>query len=176
MTGISAQERALAVFELDDIFVVELNCRVVRDFNQTGMFSELRYQHRFQPQNESVWQQRSSVDGKENVLIFRYLVDAGIQWIKPEVPADRAEFTDEDVLAEIQAVFAIDYRASKDPRDDPEAISAFGPNVVFHAWPYWRALVIDRAAQMRLPRIVLPMLRQASKKAIQFESPGVGPS
>ena len=172
MSEISAQERALALFEIDDIFVVELKCRVVRDFNQTALFSEQRYQHRFQPQNEAISQQRNSVDGKEQMLVFRYFLDAGVQLIKPDVPADRAEFTDADVLAEIHGVIAIDYRASKDPREDPEAISAFGPNVVFHAWPYWRALVIDRAAQMRLPRIVLPMLRQASKKPIQLEPQG----
>jgi hypothetical protein len=171
----SPHERALAAFELDDVFIAELRCRVAHDFNQNQPFASIRYLHRFEPRNEGIVQRRKTADGSVEQFIFRYLVQAGVRLIKPGVPADRKEFTDEDVLAEIEGLVAVDYSSSRDIQGDLEAISAFGPNVLFHAWPYWRAAVTAIASDMRLPRIVLPMLRQAKKTLIRLDHAESGP-
>lgn len=168
MSELSPHERALKVFELEDVFIVELRCKVARDYNQTGQIGNFRFLHRFDPQNTGIAQARKAAEGSEEILVFRYYIEAGLRVIKPEVPADREEFTDDDVLAEIEATLAIDYKSSCDLREDIEAISAFAPNVVFHAWPYWRAEITTLTNDMRLPRIVLPMLRQSSKRTIHL--------
>jgi hypothetical protein len=166
----SPHERALAAFELDDVLIVELRCRVARDFNQSATIEEMRFLHKFDLQTTGMVQARKVMGQADEFLIFRYYIDGGVRLIKPDVPADRESFSQEDVLAEIEGIVAVDYKSSKDLRDDPEAVGGFGPNVVFHAWPYWRAAISSVATDMRLPRIVLPMLRQTSRKPVHLDS------
>lgn len=170
MTNPSAHQRALDAFELDDIFVVELTCKIARDFNQTANFSVFRMQHRFEPLNTGVVQTRKQLATEQDTMVFRYYVEGEVRVIKPEVPEEKTEFDEDDILASIGAIIAVDYLSTKDLREDLDAIGAFGSNVVFHAYPYWRSAVICRAAELRLPRIVLPMMRQAKKAAIELES------
>lgn len=168
-SGLNPHERALEALELEDIFVVELQCRAPRDLNQAAVHPDIRFQHRFAPQNTLLMQSRGNADSSDKILIIRYYIEGEVRLIKPETPSDRQEFTEDDILATIAGVVAVDYRSTKDLRDDEEAVAAFGSNVLFHAWPYWRNTVMGRAAEMRLPRLVLPMMRQAKKKAIQLE-------
>lgn len=170
MSGASPHERALAVFELDDVFVIDLRCNVLRDFNQSALRPEAQIQHRFSARTQGLVQARKLVDSDTELLICRYYVDGGVRFLRPGVEAESYEFKDEDVLANIEGTIAVDYRASTDIREDVEAISAFSTQVVFHAWPYWRAIVTCRAAEMRLPRVVLPMMRQAKKTVIALQS------
>ena len=160
MSEKNAHDRALQAFELDDIFIVELTCKIARDFNQAGSLPEVGMQHRFEPENSGLIQTRQEMPSGKEVMIFRYYVDGNVRVLIPDVPANKTDVASEDLLAEIAGVIAVDYRTNRDLREDVEAIGAFGANVVFHAWPYWRAAVLCRAAELRLPRIVLPMMRQ----------------
>ena len=168
MSEPSPHERALAAFELDDVLIVELRCKVARDFNQSAPIEEMRFLHKFDLQGNGMVQSRKVVGESEEFLVFRYYIDGGVRLIKTDVPSDREEFAEQDVLAEIEGTVAVDYKSSKDLRGDPEAVGGFGPNVVFHAWPYWRAAISSVATDMRLPRIVLPMLRQNIRKTVQL--------
>jgi hypothetical protein len=170
VSDLSPHERALAAFEIDDVLIVELRCKVVRDFNQSAPIEELRFLHKFEIQRNGIVQTRKQALDSEEFLVFRYYIDGGVRLIRPEVPPDREEFTEQDILAEIEGTVAVDYTSSKDLREDLEAVAAFGPNVVFHAWPYWRAAISSVASDMRLPRIVLPMLRQSIRKPVNLES------
>lgn len=109
-----------------------------------------------------------------NFEIVRYHVSTGLRLL-PTNLADAEIESDElvkHVMAEITAEFVSEYRIIK-PDLSKEAIEEFGKyNTMLHIWPYWRELIQNMCARMRLAQIVLPMYRvpkvtEQEKKAAQ---------
>jgi hypothetical protein len=95
----------------------------------------------------------------------RYFVRGDVEVAKPgiEVSGDadgKVEIREEDRLAIMSFVFAVDYRCTAEQPPDADALSAFAQNAAFHAWPYWRESVHAVCARMRLPTMTVPMFRR----------------
>ena len=61
MTETSPGARAVSALEIIDVFMVESNCHVARDFNQTEMMPRITFQHRLSPEREGIAQVRTAV-------------------------------------------------------------------------------------------------------------------
>jgi hypothetical protein len=174
MTETSPGARAVSALEIIDVFMVESNCHVARDFNQTEMMPRITFQHRLSPEREGIAQVRTAVDSGDEINVIRYFIDGGLRVLRPNTSTSIAtanEVKAQDVLAEIVVKLAVDYTCPKAFLQDKDAIGAFGKNAVFHAWSYWRSLIHSFSDQMRLPRVTLPMLRQHSIGPMQpFEN------
>lgn len=159
MNAGSPGSRAVAAYELEDIFLVESRCEVNRDFNPTQVATEVGVQHRVTVDKSVLLQARSPVGGGEDIFVIRYLVAGELRSLMPDVPIDKVELSPSELMATIRLTFAADYRCSKEDFSDKDAIASFVRNVVFHVWPYWREAVSDFGARMRLPRTMVPMLK-----------------
>lgn len=172
MSEPSAGQRAVAAFEIDDVFMVSSNCQLDRQFNQTELVTEVSFQHRVGLEPTIIGQTRVPHDeGEATVRIVRYFVTGEVRLLKPgveiatEAGGESAEIPDSDLIATIKVTFAADYRCTEANHEDRDAISAFGRNALFHVWPYWRESVHDHVARMRLPRITIPMMKPGANPA-----------
>lgn len=96
-------------------------------------------------------------DGNVDVVRFQY--ECGIRFVDvgQETDPAPAPTTEAKVLAELVAVFSVDYVESAGAEISDEAIELFGKrNVGYHVWPYWRELVQSQAARAMLPLPVIP--------------------
>lgn len=96
-------------------------------------------------------------EGDINVVRFHY--ECGIRFVDvgQNVDPETASTEEAKVLAELLAVFSVDYVESSDAEISDEAIELFGKrNVGYHVWPYWRELVQSQAARSLLPLPAIP--------------------
>lgn len=159
MTDVSPGRRAVEAYEIDDVFLMESDCRVQSSFNQTESITEMALQHRVSLGPSILHQVRTPTDGSEEMHIIRYLVTAELRVLRDGVPHDKPEVGEEDILAVLKLTFAADYICSKAAAEDGDAVRSFGRNALFHVWPYLREAVHAFGARMRLPRITLPMMK-----------------
>ena len=163
MNGSSPGQRAVADFEIDDVFLHSAECKVDPEFNEAQVIDNVIFGHRVHVGPSIYGQIRTPVDAVEPAIqIVRYLIVGEVRMLKPGATTESEEIPDSDLLAGIKLTYAVDYRCSKALLQDQDAIRSFGKNAVFHAWPYWREGVHDMIARMRLPRITVPMLKPGS--------------
>lgn len=100
----------------------------------------------------------TSEDGSEvDVVRFRY--ECGLRYIDVSQTAEAAtqEASEPKVIAELVAVFTVDYVQSAETELSNEALELFGKrNVGYHVWPFWRELTQSHAARAMLPLPVIP--------------------
>lgn len=164
-----AHQEALKLFELDDVFVIESRSIAKRDIAPSLQVPQLQYQHRLAPKDDLIVQERTTTDGEQSKFV-RYFVEGGVRVIDPDaLKSGDNEPTDEDFLVQIYATLAVDYRAGREPdpnsKDDQEIIAAFVKNAVLHAWGVWRAHVLSTCAQMRVPPVIVPMMKPVAAAA-----------
>ncbi|HEU4652876.1 MAG TPA: hypothetical protein VFS47_02770 [Steroidobacteraceae bacterium] len=158
----SAGARAVSSFEIEDVFVIQSNCSIPRDFNQIEPRNDGLFAHTVSADPECLWQVRTTPDGA-SLYVLRYFVNAVARLMKPGFEPTEEPPTDEDSLAVLQFKLAVDYRCPADAVEDQEAIGAFSKNVCFHAWPFIREEIHSACARLRLPRLTLPMLKPDTK-------------
>lgn len=156
--------RAVNALEIEDVFVVSTTMRIDRDFNPTEEIAELAIGQRVEVDRNVMHQLRTFKNGTDEVNFVRYFVEADLRVLKPGVKPDAGELKDSDVLAEMNFVFAADYRCPADVPKDHAALGAFSTNAAFHVWPYVREAVHNACARMRLPRVTIPMLKPSSEQ------------
>ena len=154
----------MAALEIVDVFIVDLNCRVVRDLNSQAQLPIINSQYSFQIEPAGMIQHRTVTDTQERIHIFRYFIKAGLRVLKPEASTEKPTLENTDLLSEIYATLAVDYSCPGDFDKDAEAVAAFTANAQFHAWPYWREIVHSHLSLMRLPRVTLPMMKVGQSK------------
>jgi hypothetical protein len=160
MSEPSPGQRAVAAFEIDDVFLVGSECQVDPQFNQTELITEVTFQHRVGLEPTIYGQTRVPNDENEAPIhIIRYIVMGEVRFLREGVAASTEEVADSDVFARIKLRFAADYRCPKELTEDQDAIGAFGKNALFHVWSYWRESVHEHTARMRLPRVTIPMMK-----------------
>jgi hypothetical protein len=162
--------RAVSAYEISDVFVVESDCWVDREINQTQQFPEIIYGHQSGVDPECLTQTRTPVGGGEPLYILRYFVHSEVRLLKPGTePIEGRDPEKQELLAVLKFVFAADYHCSAEALEDQEAIGAFGRNAHFHVWPYLREEVHAACAKFRIPRITIPMIKpdqsQGQKRA-----------
>jgi hypothetical protein len=117
-----------------------------------------------------LFQERTSTVDGSKLTIIRYFVNTDVRVLKPGISVENREPTDEELLAVIKLTFATGYSCPKEALQDRDAVSAFSRNAHFHAWPYIREEVNAFCGRLRIPRVMLPML-----KPDQFSGKGVVP-
>lgn len=156
-----AHQKALDLLEIDDVFVVESSAKVDTNFVPSASVPQLRFQHRLGPTGNLIVQERLTPD-QVKISVVRYFVSGGIRVLRHDVTSDPPEDApDDQFLAQIHATLAVDYRCQRefDPAEHQEPIAAFLKNAVFHAWSIWRAHVLNTATQMRLPALIVPIMK-----------------
>lgn len=98
-------------------------------------------------------------DGSDvNVVRFRY--ECGLRYIDVSGQATEPapdEAAEPKVVAELIAVFSVDYAVTQGAEISDEAVELFGKrNVGYHVWPFWRELTQSHAARAMLPLPVIP--------------------
>jgi hypothetical protein len=154
-------ERAVLACEIDDVFLVSVECKVSRDFNQSAIgLEDGAALQRVMIDNSVLMQSRTLAGPKEGqVHILRYFVRGEVNFPMPGKALDEKNLIASDILATLVHEYAIDYRCSMEFFNDKAAVSAFAKNALFHSWSFWREAVIADCGRFRLPRIVIPMMK-----------------
>jgi hypothetical protein len=174
VTTTSPGERAVATYKIEDVFLVKADCWVARDNNQTAPPGEITYGHISGIDKNVLYQERTSAVDGSKITIIRYFVNTDVRLVKPGISVENREPTDEELLAVMKLTFAADYSCPKEAVKDSDAISAFSRNAHFHAWPYIREEVSAFCGRLRIPRVMLPMLRPDQFSGKSVASPAAG--
>lgn len=160
MSELSPGARAVEAFEIEDVFLIESECRVARDLNPQALIVEFGYGFTGGIAPEVIVQRRGDADGANSFFVLRYYVNAEVRILKPEIHAAKQEdFTEENTLAFIRLLVATDYRGPEELVRNPEVVGSFAKNAYYHAWPYLREEVHAACSRLRVPRITLPMMK-----------------
>ena len=164
MTEQSPGARGVTAFELEDVVLLESDCRVAKDFNPQTSWSEMAtFVQRVSVAPEVMVQTRQGLqEGSTPFNVVRYLFNVEVRLLKPEVnPLPEPENLVEDqIQATLKFLLAIDYRSKDDDQiKDPNVIGSFSTNAQFHVWPYMREEIHAMCGRLRIPRLTLPMLR-----------------
>lgn len=144
-----------------DVLLREMEVRVSDKLNPLLPNQEFVFQFRFRPIRQRVQTlHRADDDAAKEVVIVEYHVVAGARFLDPSFVGSENESESEkpdsdSVLAEITATFAASYARNE---CSDEGVKAFGKlNVPYHVWPYWRELLQNTLARMKLPSVTLGM-------------------
>lgn len=160
MSELTPGARAVEAFEIEDVFLIASECRVVRDLNPQAPLLEFGWGFNSNIEPEVIVQERGDSEGANSFFVLRYYVTVEVRILKPEIREAKQEaFTDDNSLAYVRLVVATDYRGPNDLVRDPEVVGAFSRNAYFHAWPYLREEVHAMCSRLRVPRITLPMMK-----------------
>jgi hypothetical protein len=155
----SAGARAVVAYEIEDVVLIESSCNVDRDFNPAMLLTEAAFAHRVSVDSEVLALTKTPVAEGGVLHVIRYFLTTEVRLVKPGKKPDVADAQDEDFMATLNFVFAIDYRCSKEAVEDRDAIGAFSSNAQFHAWPFIREEVHAMCGRLRIPRLTIPMLK-----------------
>lgn len=88
--------------------------------------------------------------------VFRVNIVVGVRYLTPE---NSAEDKSSELLAQIEATYAVDYRVQNpDLLNNQDALDEFAlHNVSYHLWPFWREFAMAQTQRMNLPPVALPM-------------------
>lgn len=178
MTSASPGARAVAAFELEDVFVIAEQSALDRDYNPTQPMPEVAFQHRLLLQTQFLSQKRIPTDAPdESIQIVRYYAIGDLRLLKNPTASEESAAAEQDAICTLSVTFAADYRSSLADLTDKAAMAAFGKNVLFHVWPFWRERVSELASRMRLPRLMIPMRRpDAPTSVVPYVETLAGPS
>lgn len=157
MSRQSPGARAVATYKIQDIFLVATECSVSRDFNQNGAVPEIAFGHQSSVDNSVLKQLRTSLTDGSHLNIIRYFITTEVRLLRPGMPVEKREPTDDEFLARLRVTFAADYSCPEEASNDTEAIGSFSRNAQFHAWPYIREEISALCGRLRIPRVILPM-------------------
>lgn len=170
MSTPSPGARAVTAYKIEDVFLVAAECWVSRDNNQLAQPTDITYGH-FSSIDETVLhQERTSIADGTKIHILRYFVTTDVRLLKPGISVENREPTQEELLAAIKLTFAADYSCSPEALQDADAVGAFSRNAQFHAWPYIREEVSAFCGRLRIPRVMLPMLKPDQLWPVQIAS------
>jgi hypothetical protein len=158
----SPAARAQAALEIDDVLLIESECKVARDFQPTMQWKDVAsFAHRMSVDNNVMFQTRTPVGSDVAPFhIVRYFFEIEVRLVKPDIePLPPVEALEEgQIQARLRFLLAIDYRASE-PFADLEALGAFSSNAQFQVWPYVREEIHAACIRLRIPQLTLPMMK-----------------
>src|SRR5687768_14841360 len=120
---------------LQDVYVRKADAKIIGEFDPKA-----------EPATDCSIQLRFSVESAEHKVaptdepspsIVRYSVDTGLRFVQK--CADQAN--EPTVIAEITAVFVVDYLVRDASVITEASLKAFEENALHHAWPYWREFI-----------------------------------
>ena len=152
--------RAVAAFEIDDVALIESECKVARDFNPSEPWGDQAvFAHRVNVEPNVLVQMRTA-PGVDPFNVVRYFFNIQVRLLKSQLqpPTDPESVAEDQILATLRFLLAIDYRAGN-LSSDPDATGAFSHNAQFHAWPYVREEIHAMCSRLRIPRLTVPMLK-----------------
>lgn len=163
-----ALERAKAQLEFLDLYVTALDARHMKGFNPKnhGALDGLKLQTMHVARHSEVLQLTSG-DGQ----LLRITLGFGVRWIETGGKTEGEEKEGEETLVKslVEADFIVEYLM--DGELDKEAIDEFAlTNASYHAWPYWRELVMNQSERLRMPRVALPMKQFAQNRHANLSS------
>jgi hypothetical protein len=157
--------RAVKAYEVEDVFLLDLECSVFHEFNPLEQLPPITYKHSISLDQNLLIQTRADPDGGNKVAMVRYFINSEVVVLKP---GSESKESDEPVpkearLASIKFTLATDYMCPMNLAHDQDAILAFGKNAMFHAWPYVRETVHLSCEKLRIPRITIGMFKPDPK-------------
>ena len=164
MTEQSPGARGVTAFEIEDVLLLESDCRVAKDFNPQAPWGEMAtFAQRVSVAPEVIVQTRQGPQERSTPFnVVRYLFNVEVRLLKPDVqPLPEPEnLTEDQIQATLRLLLAIDYRSKDDDQTkDPNVVGSFSTNAQFHVWPYVREEIHAMCGRLRIPRLTLPMLR-----------------
>ncbi|MYL28154.1 MULTISPECIES: preprotein translocase subunit SecB [Halomonadaceae] len=160
-----ALERAKAQLEFLDLYVTALDARHLNGFNPKnhGALEGLKLQTMHVARQSEVLELTSG-DGQ----LLRITLGFGVRWIEAGSNSEDKE-EETEVKGQVEADFIVEYLMSAEL--DKEAIDEFAlTNASYHAWPYWRELVMNQSERLRMPRVALPMRQFAQNRDVNLPS------
>jgi len=158
--------RAVKAYEVEDVFLLDLECSVSHDFNPLEQLPPITYKHSISLDQKVLIQTRTEPDGSNQVAVVRYFINSEVIVLKPG--SESHEHSDQPIpkdarMASMKFTLATDYMCPMNLAHDQDAILAFGRNAMFHAWPYVRETVHLSCEKLRIPRITIGMFKPDPK-------------
>jgi len=151
-----ALQKAIDNLQIQDVYLRDLLAHCQPDFdpkynvNIEGLAVQLKH---FVKQSMLV-----AVDDQEMLRVF---VELGARWLD-EKEQDEAKA----VKVLIEAEFVAEYLLKETL--DKASIDEFSlKNASYHIWPYWRELLTNQCARMRLPCVTVPTIQLADNRHIE---------
>jgi hypothetical protein len=160
--------RAVDACDIDDVFLVHVGCSVDEEFIPNPALTQFGCVHKFTVEPRALLQTRKLSDPPDTVVhAVRYYARGEVSILKADAPAPNLpEVKPEHILATISHLFAVDYVCPESLLKDRAAVSAFSKNVAFNAWPFWREAVLSDCARLRLPKVMIPMMKPNQPKQV----------
>jgi hypothetical protein len=152
-------QRAVAAYQIEDVFVIKLDCHVYPEFNPTEAWGQIAFNHRASVDKNMLVQTRKMVGGGEDQTIVRYFVNSEVGLLKADTSIEKKEYAEEDYVASIHISVAADYSCSLEASKDADAMAAFSRNAVFNVWPYLREIIHAACDRLRIPRLTIEMFK-----------------
>jgi hypothetical protein len=168
--------RAVKAYEVEDVFLLDLECSVFHEFNPLEQLPPITYKHSIALDEKVLIQTRADPDGSNKVAMVRYFINSEVIVLKPG--SESEEHSDQPVpkdarMASMKFTLATDYTCPTNMAADQDAILAFGKNAMFHAWPYVRETVHLSCEKLRIPRITIGMFKPDPKPVEPSEAVAV---
>lgn len=149
---------------LQDVYVRTANATILGEFDPKD-HSDLSFSIQLRFAVESS-QHKPNRDDETLPGLVRYFIDTGLRF----VPEDASE-SDPAPIAEITAVFVVDYEARDPSAVTPVSLETFHQNAMHHVWPFWREFIHTSSGRLRLPSVILPIkqpLKRPENQAAQL--------
>lgn len=159
-------ERAIDAMELLDIYLNE--GRLIRDknFDYGAQLQDVRQQSKLSVTADILSSANGQGDTGKRGAILRALVTVGVRFVATAGEGIEDEKSQKDqkgqpgstVMGEIEATFCAMYRYSNELSDD-ELAEFLRFNAVHNVWPFWREHALRVAAESKLPRPSIPLMK-----------------
>lgn len=151
-------EKVIEQVELVDIYLNDGSVKRDKNFDQGTVPANLQQQSKLSVSADIL----AGSANESDVFLLRALVTAGVRYA--EKPGSKENFEGSGdtaglaVLAEIEATFCALYRYKEDLSDD-ELNEFLSFNAVHNVWPFWREHALRVAAEAKLPRPTIPLMK-----------------
>lgn len=150
-------QKAIDSLKIHDVYLRGFVARCVGKFDPkySANVASLVVQSKHQVKQSTI------IELGDDVKLLQVYLELGTRWIDDKAP-DGAD----SVKAEIEAEFIAEYVMTE--LLETESVNEFAlKNASYHVWPYWRELLSNQCARMRLPGVVLPMVQLAQNRNIE---------
>lgn len=147
-------KQAIEALELIDIYVYSSSVNRHHDIFSDSYPEKMEQQDKLGVKGYCI-----ESDSSENKII-RAKVKLGSRFI--ERKTNEIDDDEINVLAEIEANFIAEYSVHGEISE--ESLSEFMKfNVVHNVWPFWREFAFRNASEAKLPRPIIPLMRNGKK-------------
>lgn len=151
-------QSAISKSELLDIYLSESKITRDNNFVLDVDLKDIKQQNRREAQVEVLELDKNKATPETTTpYLLKCIISFGSRFIKENTQQENQQ----QVLAELEASFCAVYQCTEQLSDD-ELKEFVSFNVVHNVWPFWREHAFRLAAEAKLPRPTIPLLRPKS--------------